>query len=452
MRKTFSLRFALLFLAAVSPAVVCAQFQQPTAEELRMTSDPKAPGAAAVYLDVREIDNDRNESETFYVRIKVLTEKGKELATVALPYLKGSDKIIEIKGRTIHTDGSVYPLSVKPDDLMVAKEAKLQIGRRVFTLPNVEVGSILEYTYTLQYPQNQVEEPQWQIQRPYFVHHAYFEYVALFSITDGRGRPMRDIVFWNHLPPGAVIKPDGQRVFRLEVTDIPPIPDEEWMPPIESFLYFVHFFYTFGRTEDFWRDAEQLWSKDVDKFAESTKTLQAAAAGLVAPGDSDLGKAKKLYAAVQALNNTDYSRNIGETERRELKLKEIRRAEDTWTQKSGSSEDIAMLYLAMLRAAGLNAYAGKIVDRDKGNFDPTYLSVDQLNSTLVILDAEGQEVLLDPGEPMCPFATVNWRHSGAAGLRESPDGGGASCRPQRRRSKPTPPRAQEICTLPRMGV
>jgi len=42
---------------------------------------------------------------------------------------------------------------------------------------------------------------------------------------------------------------------------------------------------------------------------------------------------------------------------KQLKLKVAKCAEDTWAQKSGSSEDIAQLYLAMLRAAGLTAYA-----------------------------------------------------------------------------------------------
>jgi hypothetical protein len=42
----------LLLLAVVSPAAVQAQFKQPTDEELKMTADPKAPGAAAVYLNI----------------------------------------------------------------------------------------------------------------------------------------------------------------------------------------------------------------------------------------------------------------------------------------------------------------------------------------------------------------------------------------------------------------
>ncbi len=181
MRKSFFLRSAVLLLALVSPAVVYAQFQPPTPEELKMTSDPKAPGADAVYLDIEEIANDPMHYQSYYMRIKVLTEKGKELATVELPYLKGSKKVTDIKGRTIHADGTIIPLTVKPEDLTVSKTGDMQIGKKVFTLPSVEVGSILEYSYDLRYDDDEVSSPQWEIQRPYFVHKAHYSFTPFPS-------------------------------------------------------------------------------------------------------------------------------------------------------------------------------------------------------------------------------------------------------------------------------
>ena len=51
---------------------------------------PKAPGAAAVYLNVEEIANDPLHFESFYARIKSARRKGlKELATVDVPLLAG---------------------------------------------------------------------------------------------------------------------------------------------------------------------------------------------------------------------------------------------------------------------------------------------------------------------------------------------------------------------------
>jgi transglutaminase-like putative cysteine protease len=149
------------------------------------------------------------------------------------------------------------------------------------------------------------------------------------------------------------------------------------MPPIRSFFYEISFHYhgEFDST-DFWKSETEDWSEGINRFAQPSKAVKAAVNGQIAPGDSDLDKAKKLYAAVQALDNTDYSREKTETEMKQLNLKAAKHAEDTWTQKSGSSEDIAMLYLAMLRAAGLSAYAVKVVDRDKAVFDPSYLDTD----------------------------------------------------------------------------
>lgn len=445
MRHVVFLRGAVLFFAAVSPLILRAQFQQPTDEELKMTSDPKAPGAAAVYLDIEEVANDPKHYESYYARIKVLADKGKDLATVELPYLRGTYKISDIKGRTIHADGTVIPLSVKPEDLLSEKSGDRQLGRKVFTLPNVEVGSILEYRYQIDYSDNVYSSPEWQIQGHYFVHKAHYQFTPFKAfmpngtpdtstsmyLEDGRGRMINSLIWWNHLPPGVNLNTSVNGSYSIDVADVPPIPDEEWMPPITSFLYKVFFYYKAASTaNEFWPSETKLWSKDVDKFAEPSKTIKDAVSKLITPSDSDLDKAKKLYNAVQALDNTDYTRQKGESELKQLKIKEAKHAEDTWTQKSGSSEDIAMLYLAMLRAAGLTAYAAKVVDRQRALFDPTYLSLDQLDDTLVILNTGASPTVLDPGEKMCPFGTLSWRHSNTGGVSQGAQGGTFAFTPQ----------------------
>jgi hypothetical protein len=438
MPKSIILRGAVLLGALVSPVLIRAQFQPLTDEELKMTADPKAPGAAAVYLDYEEIANDPLHYQSTYARIKVLTDKGKTLATVELPYfLKGSTKITDIRGRTIQPDGTIVPLTVKPEDLVVVKTGEYQVERKVFTLPSVEVGSILEYRYDLEYDDNTFSSPQWDIQQPYFVHKAHYQFTPFkafmprgtpgtdtsMQLIDSRGRPATSLIWWPRLPTGSTISTSVNGSYTVDLTDIPPTPEEDWMPPIESLLYRVRFYYSFTNSStEFWSSEGKFWSKDVDKFAEPSRTVKDAVNGLVAPTDSDLDKAKKLYDAVEALDNTDYSREKSASEKKELKIKEVKSAADTWTQKSGSSDDMAMLYLSMLRAAGLTAYAIKVVDRHDRIFDPTYLSLDQLDSTLVVLATGGKEILLDPGEKMCPFQTISWRHSDSAGIGESAKG------------------------------
>src|SRR5450631_554953 len=388
---------ALLFFVAAFSAPMMAQFQQPTDEELKMTSDPKAPGAAAVYLNIEEIANDPLHYESYYARIKVLTEKGKALATVEVPYLKGNFQISDIKARTIHADGTVIPLVGKPDDLLISKSGDRQVGRKVFTLPSVEVGCILEYRYELRYDDNTYSSPSWQIQQDYLVRKAHYEFTPFKAflpgsqnqtsmyLTNEHGDTLNSLLWWGKLPDGVKVQSAASTgKFSLDVTDVPPAPDEEWMPPIHSLLYKNEFYYMSSNSGiQFWQDAAKRWSKEVDHFAEQSGTIRTAVSGLIAPGDTDLIKAQKLYKAVQALDNTDYSRKKSESELKQLKLKEAKHADDTWKQKSGSSEDIALLYLAMVRAAGLQAYAMKVVARDQGLFDVTHLSVNQLDDTVI---------------------------------------------------------------------
>ena len=427
----------------VTPIAVRAQFQQPSDEELKMTADPKAPGAAAVYLNYEEIDNDAMGIRSYSARIKVLAEKGKELATVDIPYLRTLHKTFDLKGRTIHSDGTVVPLTARAEDLMAAKIGEEQVDRVVFTLPSVEVGSILEYSYTLQDSSFYYAPPEWEIQKKYFVHNSHYQ-LTYPNLDNAPGPEPRDsfghmlaLKNWSRLPAGPEIK----RAFRqadLRLTDVPPIPDEDWMPPVETFIYRVQFYFgpltmDHSMTEltprEYWRDDVKAWSDEVNGFAERSKAIKSAVAGLVAPADSDLDKAKKIYDAVQALDNTDFSREKSKSERKALKVKEVKNADDTWAQKSGSREDIAMLYLAMLRAAGLSAYAAKVVDRDRNVFNPQYISLDQFDSTLVYLTAGDQQILLDPSEKMCPFGTVSWRHSDAGGIAQSAQGASIATTP-----------------------
>ncbi|MGO9775509.1 MAG: transglutaminase-like domain-containing protein [Terracidiphilus sp.] len=212
-------------------------------------------------------------------------------------------------------------------------------------------------------------------------------------------------------------------VYHLQVSDIPAAPDEEWMPPAQGLLYHVTFYYKNAHDNvDYWINEAKRRSKEVDHFAEASNPIKQAVAGLISPGDSDLEKAKNLYQAVQALDNTDFSRKKSYSELKQLKLKAAKHAEDTWTQKSGSSQDITLLYLAMLRAAGLTAFDMKVADRSERVFDPGYLNFHQLEDDIIVLRIGGHDLVLDPGEKMCPFLTMHWRHSKATGISLSSSG------------------------------
>jgi hypothetical protein len=403
--------FSLLLLVFAFPSFLLAQFQQPTPEELKMTADPKAPGAAAVYLYREEITDDFSHSHSFYERVKVLTEKGKELATVNIPYIPGADKVTKIEGRTIHADGTVIPLSVKPDDLIDFKTKNFQENSIVFTLPSVEVGSILEYRYS--YSGN-TYAPTWWIQQPYFVHKSHYSFHPDMSNTTS------DLMYAIRIASCEKVVKDKKNNFTLDIADVPPEPNEDWMPPLNTIRWRVEFYYySKDSGQKFWDDACKFWANWVREFSNPSGYLKKAVTEIVAPGDSDQQKAVKIYAAVQKLENTRFTRKKSEAERKKEKLKDINKAEDVWKQQSGTDDEIALLYVALARAAGLNAIPMKVVDRSRAFFDASLLSAKQLDDYIAVVQLGGKDVYLDPGQKMCPFDLLHWKHALATGFRLS---------------------------------
>jgi len=400
---------AILLLALASPALLQAQFQPPTAEELKMTADPKAPGAAAVYLYREDATDQVNDTRSFYERIKVLSEKGKDLATVQIPYEVGVEKITDIQGRTIHADGTLVPLIDTPSDLMDYKTKDAQYNNLVFTLPSVEVGSIVEYRCTIKYLTG-VYPPTWMIQQPYFVRKVHYAFKS--------GNGFSTVSFISAIGSTAKVAADKKGNYSLDLTDVPPLPDDDWMPPLNIFKWRVDFFYpSFSSNAAYWQDAAKTWSENVRDFISPTGALKKAAAEMVAPGDSETQKAQKIYAAVMKLENTDFTRHKSEAERKKEKIREINKAEDVWKVQAGTSDEIALLYVALARSAGLNVEPMKVVDRGRALFDESLWTARQLDDYIAVGTLDGKEVFLDPGERMCPFGMLHWKHTVASGFR-----------------------------------
>jgi len=427
MTTTAFVRHTLLLLALAAPALLRAQFQAPTPEELQMTADPKAPGAAAVYLYREETTDDSLHFHSYYERIKILTEKGKEQATIRIPYEHGNFKVADIKGRTIHADGTIIPLTTKPTDLMEFKSNSLQVNQMVFTLPSVEVGSILEYRLQIRYDDNLVSSPSWEIQQPFYVHKAHYYFNPASTpgryISDDRGQILDRIMYAVSGVKAEQVVRDSLGRYSVDFADIPPIPNDDWMPPINTIRWRIEFYYTYATSGvQFWDSEGKHWAKDTEHFTNPSNTLKTAVSQIVAPGDTDEQKARKIYAAVMKLENTHFARKKSEAERKAENLKVIKDAEDVWKQQSGSEDEIALLYVALARAAGLKVWPMKVVDRSRALFDLTYLSTTQLDDYIAIVNLGGKEIYLDPGQKMCPFGSLQWTHAVASGFRLSEKG------------------------------
>ena len=435
---------ALLFaslLSLAAPLVHADQWTTPTAEELSMTSQPEVPGAAAVYLYREETTEDSNHMFSIYTRLKVLTDRGKEYGNVELEFVSvrdgGGYTINGVSGRTIHPDGTVIPFTGKPYDKLIEKTKGTKYMAKVFSMPDVTVGSIIEYRYQLRYDDNYFISPDWYVQSKLFTRKAHFMWkptTKQLVSNDDRGQLTSSVAWFPVLPANAEFKnvrmpplgfQEGQLIFELNIRDVPPVPEEEYMPPTSSLTYRVLFYYSPYRSgEEYWKNQGKHWAKLTDKFIGSGPAVRAAVQELTTPSDTQDQKLRKLYAAVMKLENTDFTREHTSSEEKSEGLKDVHDADDILIRKRGSSDQLTELFVSMARAAGMKAYVALVSNRNKNIFIPAYLSFRQLDDYVAIVNVDGKDQYFDPGSRYCPYQQLAWKHTMAGGIRQA-EGGSA---------------------------
>ena len=424
--KRRSILAVLLLCGVYVPAAQAGGgWQQPTPEELKMTADPAAPDAAAIYLFREEITDDKLHMHSLYVRIKVLNERGKEYGDVQIPAYEGRTfDITDVAGRTVQPDGTVVPFTGKPIEKMLMRSGGTKVMTKVFSLPDVQVGSILEYRYKLRYDNNVLLSPKWYIQQPIFVRRAHYHFVPSDSryITDGEHGDAADrLVYAWVLDPGQTVKFDTTG-YDLVVNSVAPLPDEAYMPPLRGTSKRLLFYYTgAAKPEDYWKIQGKYWSRRVEHFSTPSNDLRATANQIVALGKTQEERLRLLYAAVMKLENTDFTREHSAAENKAEGLK-IKTADDIWKAKRGSGDELARLFLALARASGYKAYAMIVTDRDQNILMPSYLEWSQLDDEIAIVNLDGKEMFFDPGQRYCEFGKLHWKHTMSQGVRETEHG------------------------------
>lgn len=416
---------ALVFIY-FAPLGAGQAFQPPSVDELRMTSEPQAPGAPAIilYRQVDRDDNGRTSHEDHYVRIKILTEEGRRYGDIEIPFYKGSDDIVNIRARTVRPDGSIADFDGKVFEKSIAKAKGFKYLAKTFTLPDVQVGSIIEYSYTDNLREYFLYDTHWILSNELFTRDARFSlkpYVSSYETWNIRWS-------WQSLPPGTEQPKQGpDRIVRLEAHNIPPFPTEDYMPPPEELKSRVDFTYSREAVDPdetkFWKHVGKQLNDQLEAFIDKRKAMEQAVGQIVSPSDAPEVKLQRIYARVQQLRNTSYEVQKTEQEQRRTKEKQANNVEDIWKRGYGNGVELTWLYLALVRAAGFEAYGVWASDRLHYFFNPKLEDPSKLNANVVLVKLNGKDVYCDPGAAFVPFGLLTWPETGVRGLRLDKDGG-----------------------------
>ena len=411
---------ALLSLAVTMP-IRADDWQPISPEELQMKAEPKAPSAAAIYL-YRQVDrNDANSTESTYSRIKILTDEGRKYGNVELPYFKGASRITGLEARVIRPDGSIAEFDGTVYEKPIVKARGVKVMSKTFTLPAVEVGSIIEYRYRRVMPSGWVFNSRWLLSDELFTRR------AVFSLRPANTLFLR----WSWplgLPPDTKPPEKERGLIRLETRNVPAFVTEEFMPPEDVMKYRVEFIYEDEQSDqqepvEYWKAFGKRSNSRGQRFIKAGRELEQEVARLVQPGDSVETKARKLYARAQQIRNLSFERQATEQETEREKLADNQDAQDVLKHGYASADGVTWFFYALLRAAKLDASMVLVATRDDNFFNPALMNAGELNTCVVLLALDNKEVYLDPGMPFMPFAYLPWSETGVKGLRLGTDGG-----------------------------
>lgn len=420
---------AAVILAGVGlhPTTVLAGegFQPISPEELKMTSEPLAPGAPAIIL-YRQVDRDdtgRTAHQDDYLRIKILTEEGRKYADVEIPFSKESENVTGIHARTIKPDGSIVNFDGTVFEKPLLKARGFQYLAKTFTLPDVEVGSIIEYFYTYDLSERFIYDSHWILSEELFTKNARFSLKPYKSSYV----PVNLRWSWQGLPTGTIPNEGPDHIVRMDASNIAAFQTEDHMPPENELKARVDFIYEEELPE---RDTDSFWKKvgkkrngQLESFVGKRKSMEEAVAQIVSPNDSPEVKLRKIYDRVQQIRNTSYELRKTEQEEKREKEKVAESVEDVWKRGYGNGVQLTWLYLALVRAAGFEAYGCWVSNRSQYFFTPKTMQSGKLNSNVVQVKVNGKDVYFDPGAEFAPFGMLPWAETGTPGMRLDKDGG-----------------------------
>lgn len=388
---------------------------------VRLTQDPEAD---AVVLNNERIGKMTQKGDQrvnvldYHVRMKVLTERGKEYAEVRIPAGKYS-RVENIQARTVLKDGRVVP--VPADQVfqkVVAKVGGFKETAWVFNFPQVEPGAIIEYRYR-RYDDRMVFLDPFFFAGPEFTLRAKvsqavpgdMSYAILCELCPDSMPPTRET--WREG------KLNGYKYVR-ELRDLPGYRGEGFMPPARDANPRLEMLLTGWRNVVIWGIDRQ------DRFFVDWASVARYAAAYYQEAMKDMGDMKKLVGEWTAgLADEDAKiRSVYRHVQLDFRYNASdqvfagsRALKDIIKDRVADNEEKAVLLIAALKAIGVTAHPALVCGRHGGSLHAKFYSLSQFTHTVAAIpQADGSYLWLDPTLSHAPFGFVAWYNSNAAAL------------------------------------
>lgn len=391
-------------------------------KEFSMTSIKEDPEADAVVLfDIGRIDITPAFETIFkrHIRIKILTEKGKDEANVKIPFFH-EDDLDDIEAVSYLPNGDEFEL----DDDNIFEEGVKSWRKKVFAIPGVEVGSVIELRYSIYSEYVTYLEP-WYFQRGEYTK---FSELSVY-VPNGFGYQ----VFRSNLTNYDIVETQGEdwnryqtgkklRKFVWTGKNIPGIKDEPYMNNLDDYMAKIDFQlmsfvspyvnYTFVKT---WDDIAEKFRDFFQKRLEEDDGVEELNQSLLSGVTNEQEKIEKIYNFV--------CQSIGHDSKGGFYSDEVITVEKVLEAKKGNKLEKNLLLVSLLRQAKLDAKLVPISSKSHGKFFSGIVKIGQFNHALVLVQLENSFIFLDATDKFCPMGMVPINYRVPQGLLINEDNG-----------------------------
>ncbi|MBN2432903.1 MAG: DUF3857 domain-containing protein, partial [Acidobacteria bacterium] len=429
--RILSLFILMLGLSVMAGSIDMKEWAPIPEADLQLTDNPKEPGAKAMLLFKHACRDMYEYCE--HGAVKIFNQAGNDLADFSLP-----EDVKDIRARTIKPDGTWVELD--KDSIrkrLVYKRKRQSMKQKVFSFEGVEPGVVLEYKYKYRLSDRERFVYVWPFQTDLFCREAWLD------LDEKMIRNYNRMIIDTYFQAGVISYPKDGHI-RYEATNIPALPDEDFLPPkLETSAFFIMHLgmpavdgarsldltSESGKEEYiklFWQDYGEKWAKNFAKFMKPGKEVRNLLDTIRQSDARDLPIERKIYGHVVAnFENLSYQTEPDSAtadKKAKRKYKDRNNVADVIKLGYGGKGELTQLYVALLQEAGLDARLAYVCGRDE-SFFRNYLLVDQFDEPLAVIKTADGMVCLDPGTPYCDYGVVNWNKEGVKGMFFSRDDG-----------------------------
>lgn len=345
------------------------------------------------------------------IRIKILKEKGIDEANVEIPFYthNNEERVLKLSANTYNLDaaGKIQTSEVKKSSIY-AKKINSYYSKMIIAFPEVKVGSIIEYMYTLE--RETLSMNDWYFQSHIPVRYSEYQLkipqLFRFSVqpmivdpVEDKQEIVKEII---SMDEGALETPCLKSNYIMR--NLPGIRNEPFMGSAKDYMQRIEFqltqiYYNDNHVQDIslkWKDVIKNNLRQHESFGlQLGKTVTAAAALVVDAKKIENPEQRMKFLFNEVRNHLTWTKSFDIYTDNSLNK--------TWELKTGNTADINLLLVNLLNESGVKSTPILFSTRQHGLVAPTYPFINQFNTVMAYVELKDRYFVLDASDKVSHY-------------------------------------------------